>query len=207
MQGKRIGIMGGTFDPIHNGHLILANAAREQFRLDEVRFIPAGHPPHKPGRSGATDKQRIDMLQLAISANPFFSLSLMEMNEECSYTYRTLERLHESEPDNVYYFLMGADSLEEFPTWKRPEYIVTMCKILVATRNGLSAEDFFELLEERNRVYANAFRPLDTPEITISSSFLRERMMQGRSIRYYVPDNVLYYIRKEGVYLPTETTE
>ena len=119
---KRIGIMGGTFDPIHIGHLILGETAYHQFQLDKVLFMPAGNPPHKQDRENrATDSQRVDMVRLAIASNPHFTLSLEEMHKEgYTYTYRTLERLKQQNPDTEYYFILGADSLYTFDDWKEP---------------------------------------------------------------------------------------
>lgn len=110
---KKIGIMGGTFDPIHMGHLILGEQSYEQFQLDKVLFMPSGNPPHKRDRAGrASDNQRVDMVRLAIEDNPHFELSLAEMHETgYTYTYRTLEELKEYNPDTDYYFIIGADSL------------------------------------------------------------------------------------------------
>ena len=117
---KRVGIMGGTFDPIHIGHLILGETAYEQFDLDQVLFMPAGNPPHKRRRlHRATDEQRSEMVRRAIASNPHFSLSLEEMNEDgFTYTYRTLERLKAEHPDTDYFFILGADSLFDFDKWK-----------------------------------------------------------------------------------------
>ena len=119
---KRIGIMGGTFDPIHMGHLILGEKAYEQFQLDKVLFMPSGNPPHKKNRQGrATDEQRVEMVRRAISDNPHFELSLAEMHENgYTYTYHTLETLKTENPDTDYYFIIGADSLYNFDTWREP---------------------------------------------------------------------------------------
>ena len=120
---KKIGIMGGPFDPIHVGHLILGEKAYEQLGLDRVWFMPSGNPPHKRNRKGqASNEQRVSMVKKAIAGNPHFELSLIEMNEDgYTYTYRTLERLKEENPDTDYYFIIGADSLYDFATWKKPE--------------------------------------------------------------------------------------
>ena len=114
----RIGIMGGTFDPIHIGHLILGETAYEQFHLDKVLFMPAGNPPHKKNRRGrATDEERVEMVRRAISGNEHFELSLIEMNEDgYTYTYRTLERMQQERKDADYYFIIGADTLYNFET-------------------------------------------------------------------------------------------
>ena len=122
-QGKKIGIMGGTFDPVHVGHLILGEAAYRQFSLERVWFMPSGNPPHKRDRTGgATDEQRVEMVRLAISDNPHFRLSLIEMYEDgYSYTYRTLEYLRKQYPDTEFYFIIGGDSLFEFNHWPDKE--------------------------------------------------------------------------------------
>ena len=125
---RRIGIMGGTFDPVHIGHLILGEKAYEQFALDQVLFMPAGNPPHKRHREGrASDDQRVEMVRRAIDGNPHFSLSMEEMNAEgYSYTYLTLERLKEQNPDTEYFFIIGADSLDLTVGKNLPEYAVLL---------------------------------------------------------------------------------
>ena len=199
---KKVGIMGGTFDPIHIGHLILGEAAWRQFHLDEVWFMPAGNPPHKRNRDGrANDEQRVDMVRLAISSNPHFVLSLIEMNPDgYSYTYRTMERLRGQYPDTDWYFIMGADSLTDFDTWREPQRITEACQVVVATRNQMDENEFQTLLEQRREEYHHNFLRLDTPNLDVSSAHLREMIRTGESIRYYTPDSVLHYIQMHGVY-------
>ena len=199
---KKIGLMGGTFDPIHIGHLILGEAAWRQFCLDEVWFLPAGNPPHKQNRAGrASDRERVDMVQLAIQSNPHFVLSLIEMNKDgYSYTYRTLERLHVQVPDADWYFIMGADSLTDFDTWREPQRIADACRIVVATRNQMEPATFRTLLEKRREEFHHDFLELDTPNLDISSKHLREMIRSGESIRYYTPANVIDYIRQNRIY-------
>ena len=207
---RKIGIMGGTFDPIHVGHLILGEAAWRQFSLDEVWYMPAGNPPHKKNRAGrATDEQRVEMVRLAICSNPHFSLSLHEMNEDgYSYTYRTLERLRKEYPDVDWYFIMGADSLTDFDTWREPQRIVEQCQVVVATRNQMDQEAFEELLQKRREEFRHNFLKLDTPNLDVSSRHLREMIRDGESIRYYVRDSVLTYIAENNLYLlPPEEGE
>lgn len=200
---RKIGIMGGTFDPIHIGHLILGEAAWRQFRLDEVWFMPAGNPPHKKHREGrATDEQRVNMVQRAIQSNPHFKLSLVEMNPDgYSYTYRTLQRLRETYPDTDWYFIMGADSLTDFDTWREPQRITEACQVVVATRNQMDDTEFRDLLEKRRKEFHHDFLRMDTPNLDISSAHLREMVQAGESIRYYTPDSVLNYIRENKLYL------
>ncbi len=200
--------MGGTFDPIHIGHLILGEAAWRQFRLDEIWFMPAGNPPHKQNRSGrASDEQRVEMVRLAIQSNPHFVLSLIEMNADgYSYTYRTLERLREQYPDTEWYFIMGADSLTDFDTWREPQRIVNSCRVVVATRNQMDDTEFRTLLEQRRKQFRHDFLRLDTPNLDISSRHLREMVHCGESIRYYTPDPVLQYICENQIYFDGEET-
>lgn len=201
-EHRKIGIMGGTFDPIHIGHLILGEAAFRQFSLEEVRFMPAGNPPHKRNRKGrASDKERVDMVRLAISSNDHFSLSLIEMNADgYSYTYRTLEKLKAEHPDTDYYFIIGADSLFDFDTWREPQRIVNAGTLVVATRNQISPEAFEREIQKKRAKYGGNFLTLDTPNLDISSHRLREMIAGGESVRYYLPDPVIRYIEENGVY-------
>ena len=199
---KKIGIMGGTFDPIHIGHLILGETAYWQYGLDKVWFMPAGNPPHKQNRVGrADDNQRVDMVKLAISSNPHFELSMEEMNADgYSYSYRTLERLNQEHPDTEFYFIIGADSLRDFNTWKEPARIVAACNIVVATRNQTKPEIFDEMLEKQRNLFHGTFLKLDTPNLDISSNTIRDRIHQGQTIRYYVAEEVRRYIEEHKIY-------
>lgn len=172
---KKIGILGGTFDPIHIGHLILGEAAYRQFHLDMVYIMPAGNPPHKQNRKGrATDRQRCDMVRAAIDGNPHFRISLLEMNEDgYSYTYRTLETLNAQHPDTRFYFIIGADSLFDFDQWKEPQRIMDACELVVATRNQIDPAVFDALLETRKKQFRGIIHKLDTPNLDISSKIGR----------------------------------
>ncbi|MCI5902089.1 MAG: nicotinate-nucleotide adenylyltransferase [Blautia sp.] len=199
---NRIGIMGGTFDPIHMGHLILAEKAYEQLALDQIWFMPSGNPPHKRNRLGrATDEQRVEMVRRGISGNDHFSLSLIEMHENgYTYTYHTLEELKEKNPDTDYFFIIGADSLFQFDTWMEPERICAACTLVVATRNHTSTEKICAKMEEVRQAYHGKLLRLDTMNIDVSSQMLREWISEGKSIRYYVPDSVIDYIREQKMY-------
>ena len=203
---RAIGVMGGTFDPIHVGHLILGEAARIQYDLDKVLYMPAGNPPHKQDRRGrATDEQRVEMVRLAIASNPFFELSLLEMNEDgYSYTYRTMETLREQDPDAELYFIIGADSLFDFDQWKSPERITAICHIVAATRNQTDPKIFDQLLALRREQFGDRFLKLDTPNLDISSKNIREMIVEGSSVKYYVPEEVLAYIRDHNIYQTVE---
>lgn len=199
---RRIGIMGGTFDPIHVGHLILGEKAYEQLDLEKVWFMPSGNPPHKQNRKGrATDGQRADMVKLAISGNPHFALSLIEMNEEgYTYTYRTLETLQREHPDTEYFFIIGADSLYTFPSWMEPERICRACTLVAAVRDHVPTEALDEQIRKLSRQFQGRFLKLDTLNIDISSELVRQWAKEGKSLKYYVPDQVIRYIREHGIY-------
>jgi nicotinate-nucleotide adenylyltransferase len=201
---KKIGIMGGTFDPIHMGHLMLAETAYEQFALDQVLFLPAGNPPHKRNRTGrASNEERIEMVRLAISDNPHFALSLIEMKQKegYTYTYHTLETLKSENPDTDYYFIIGADSLFDFSAWKEPGRICDACTLIVAVRDQTSAAQLNHEMDILSRRYNGRFLKLDSVNIDISSHMLRQRIQEAKSLRYYVPDTVLRYIETHHIYI------
>lgn len=206
---KRIGIMGGTFDPIHIGHLILGETAYHQFQLDKILFMPAGNPPHKQARENrATDRQRVDMVRLAIASNPHFSLSLEEMHREgYTYTYRTLERLRKQNPDTEYYFILGADSLYTFDEWREPGRILGACTILVGTRNHTSDEKLDRAIQHLEKKYQGNIQKLESLNIDISSKMIRSWIEEGRSLAYYVPDQVIDYIEKNKIYKDCDKDE
>ncbi len=199
---RKVGIMGGTFDPIHIGHLILGESAFEQFGLEKVLFMPSGNPPHKQNRVGrASNEQRVEMVRRAIESNPHFELSLEEMHEQgYNYTKETLERLTALHPDIEYYFIMGADSLLSFETWKDPERISALCILAVAVRDHLSAKKLTEQIDHLQGLFQADIRKLESPNIDISSQMVREWIAAGHSCRYYLPDRVIDYIEEQGIY-------
>ena len=198
---RKIGIMGGTFDPIHIGHLILGENTYLQFGLDKVIFMPSGNPPHKKDREGGTDQQRMDMVKLAIASNTHFEFSDIEMNEDgYTYTYRTLEKLLKEHPDTEYYFIIGADSLFYFDTWKNPQRIADACTLVVATRNHTSDEMLDKKIEFVKHRFNAKIEKLDTENIDCSSSQIRSWIRAGHTVKYYVPDTVINYIHTYHVY-------
>ena len=199
---RKIGIMGGTFDPIHIGHLILGEAAYEQFGLDEVWFLPAGNPPHKRNRAGqAKDAQRVEMVRRAIASNPHFVLCTKEMQDEgYTYSYRTLEAMRKEHPGTEFYFIIGADSLFYFDEWKNPERICAAAKILVATRDRAKEKELLACMERNAKKLHGTFLKLDTPNLDVSFHELREWIREGKSVKYYLPDSVISYIQEQKIY-------
>ena len=199
---RKVGIMGGTFDPIHIGHLILGENAYLQLGLDKVVFMPSGNPPHKLNREGrASDLERMDMVKLAIATNTHFEISDIEMNEEgYSYTFRTLERLNAEHPDTRYYFIIGADSLFDFDKWMNPQRICNSCTLVVATRNHTSNSQLDAAITHVRTKYQADIVKLDTENIDCSSHQIRSWVAEGHTVKYYVPDTVINYINTYGVY-------
>ena len=203
MKKHKVGIMGGTFDPIHVGHLILAESAYQQFGLETVLIMPSGNPPHKKDRTGGpTLDQRIEMVSLAIEDNEHFTLSTEEAHDKgYTYTRATLERLTSEYPDTEYYFIMGADSLFYFDSWKDPERIAQLAVLVAATRYHVDEEQLSETIASVKQKFGATIEKLSTPNMDISSSMIRDWVRQKRSIRYYVPDQVIDYIKKTGLYV------
>ena len=198
---KRVGILGGTFDPIHTGHLILAEAAYESFQLNYVLIMPNGNPPHKPGQVNASMEQRTRMAELAAGDNAHLQVSDFEKTpQDYHYTYETLEFLTAEHPDTDYYFILGADSLVHFHTWMEPERICRCCHILAAARDRMEKEALQTHADRLRKDFHARIELLETPNIDISSNMLRERVQKGQSIRYYVPDAVEAYIREQKLY-------
>ena len=200
-QIKRIGIMGGTFNPIHQGHLLLAEQAREYCELDEVLFIPSGNSYMKDSSEILDGEIRIFMTAAAIEDNPSFTLSTMEMEREgATYTCDTIQDLREKEPFAQYYFIMGANSLFSMESWKDPGEIFKNCILVAAARDS---RDTFSLTEKATELQAKyQARIIILPErkIDISSSEVRSRIREGKSVRYMIPDKVIDYISSNHLY-------
>lgn len=207
-SGKRIGIMGGTFDPVHMGHLIMAEEARAAFALDHVLFIPSGHSYFKDGNGYrvSTPQIRLEMTALAIRKEPFFKISSLETDRSGNtYTCDTLQQLCEEDPDAEYFFIAGADSLCSMHKWYHPEEIFSRCHILAARRSDQIREEEFQEAAQRLRNSFNAridFLPVRN--IEISSSDIRNRVMKGESIHFLVPESVERYIASRELYSGAE---
>lgn len=202
---RRIGIMGGTFDPIHNGHLILGEAAWQEYNLDTVIFLPSGNPPHKRDRSGGADNnERLHMTELATEDNPHFFCSDLEMHRSgFTYTYETLMEMKAAQPLDRLFFIIGADSLFDFEKWRCPEKICTLCTLLVAVRNHVDDEAMKSQIRHlKERFHAEIYE-LHTGNIDISSAMLRQMISKGMTARYYIPDKVRAYIEEHRIYQHT----
>ncbi len=198
---KKVGIIGGTFNPIHLGHLILAERAYEEFELDEILFIPAGISYFKDQSTILDKKTRITLTGGAIGDNPHFALSTIECDRAGnSYTYETLEELKRHNPDTQYYLIIGADSLVQMELWQKPENILRDAVILVAKRQGPTTQEFLDKMEAIKTKYNADIRVIPCTYIDISSTEIRERVKAGKSIKYLVPEVTENYIKKHHLY-------
>lgn len=198
---KKAGIMGGTFNPIHNGHIILAKEAFGQFDLDEVLFMPCGVPYMKADQKIEPARIRAEMTALAIQDIPEFILSTVEIEQQGNtYTYATLERLKKVNPDTEYYFIVGADSLFHMTSWAHPERIFANCCILAAVRDNRTISDMEEQVCLLKRQYDADIRLLQIECMDISSSDIRRRVKSGEPIDQDVPEAVQTYIERKGLY-------
>ena len=198
---KRIGIMGGTFDPVHMVHLTLAGNAYHSFGLDEVLMLPNGDPPHKTDKIITPAVHRLAMLQLAVAGIPYFRISDMEIRRKgYSYSSVTLEELKKAHPDTDYYFIMGADSLFQIETWHEPAVIMADCVILAAMRNHTPDDVFKKQMDYLEAKYHADIRFLNIPDLALSSSEIRRRVREHQSIRFMVPEGVREYIEEHQLY-------
>ena len=197
----RLGIFGGTFDPVHNGHLLLAEQCREQCRLDQVWFIPAGVPPHKLARTIASGKARAEMLELAVAGHESLRVDRRELQrDDTCYTVETLAGLAAEDPTRELFFLMGADSLAEFPTWREPRRIVELAQLAVVNRGGTPLPDLEPLRALLGEALLSRIHVVTIAGVDISSSDIRRRIGEGKSIRYMVPRAVECYIETHVLY-------
>ncbi len=197
---SRIGLMGGTFDPIHYGHLVTAEEAFVRFKLDKVVFIPSGNPPHKANRLVSDGSHRFIMAQMATITNPHFDVSRIEVDEEGpTYTVDTLKKLKAGEmKDAELIFITGADAILEICTWKNPQELFTLCRFAAATRPGYVVSD--ELVKSVSAFGADRLEFFEIPALAISSTDIRLRVKEARPVRYLLPDGVISYIIKNGLY-------
>ncbi len=201
---RRVGVIGGTFDPVHYGHLVIAEEVYAALDLAEMVFVPAGHPPHKPDSLVAEARHRLAMLELAIAHNPHFSISRVDLERPGpSYTVETLRLLHQQWGEQTaIYFLIGWDSLEDLLTWHDPAGILQQLSYLVAVRRpGYNEESGYrDSLEARLPGIKQRLLVVSAPQLEISSTDLRTRIAEGRPIKYQLPESVEQYIEQYRLY-------
>lgn len=189
---ERVGIFGGTFNPPHLGHLLIAERARESAELRKIIFVPAFQPPHKIGRAIISPRHRLEMTKLAVKGNKYFEVSDIEIRQAgISYTVQTLRTLRTILPGKEFFLILGSDSLAEYDGWREPGEIRAMAELLVYSRGN-----------DSSRLLPQGVEPIRGPVIEISSTDIRGRVARGESIRYLVPASVETYIKKHSLYLP-----
>lgn len=186
---KKIGIFGGTFDPPHCGHLLMANEVLHQLSLEEIWFLPNQIPPHKQEEHFSDSSHRIEMLKLAIESNPSFKLQLIEMERQGpSYTYDTMKLLRGKYPEVQFYFIIGADMVEYLPKWHKIDELLGIVQFTGVKRIGFQMETPYPV------------QFVDVPEFEVSSTLIRERVEKNQPIKYLIPENVRRYIEENGLY-------
>ena len=199
---SKVGIMGGTFNPVHNGHLILAEQAREYCNLDEILFMPSGNSYMKEQGEIPDGDTRISMTALAIEDNPHFALSTMEVERKGpTYTCETLAELKKLHPETEYYFIVGADNLFSIETWWKPEEILAGCTLIVAARGDKEESAIINKAAELKEKYKARILILPERRFDVSSTEIREKIKRGESVRYLLPDKVIAYIEKNRLYI------
>jgi nicotinate-nucleotide adenylyltransferase len=198
----RIGILGGTFNPPHLGHLVAAQEAHRELALDRVLFIPAGTPPHKPVEDEPGARHRLELCRLAVGDDDRFSVSDIELQRDGpSYTVDTLKELRTHAPSDDLFLILGGDIAAGLPRWHEPERVLELATVAIAKRRGTAKSTVDEALAQlRGGERARFFQ---MPRIGISSTLVRRRVRAGQPIRYFVPDGVMHYIETHGLYRPT----
>lgn len=187
----KIGILGGTFNPPHTGHLIIANEVLHTLGLEKIWFMPNQEPPHKKKVGNVSNEQRLQMLELAIQGHSYFSIESLELDRQGpSFTYETMKILTENHKDHEFYFIIGGDMIEYLPKWYKIDELQRLVKFVGVNRPSYSSETEYEILL------------IDSPSIDLSSSLIRQRRDNGGTIRYLVPDLVREYIEENGLYGP-----
>ncbi|MHB1413395.1 MAG: nicotinate-nucleotide adenylyltransferase [Thermoleophilia bacterium] len=198
----KLAIMGGTFNPIHIGHLVCAEEAVSRYRLDKALFMPTGFPPHKEILEGASSEHRFRMCTIAIEGNPRFEVSRFEIDRrQVSYTVNTIRHFRREMPDAELYFITGADAVLEILEWKDPQELLTMATLIAATRPGYPLDKISGALDVFLR--ENRVKIIEIPGIGVSSTLIRNRVAEGKSIRYLVLEGVRQFIQEKGLYRKT----
>ena len=205
---KKIAIMGGTFDPIHLGHLVAAEAVRQELGIERVIFVPTGKPPHKANQNVMQSEHRYLMCVLATLQNPYFDVSRVEIDRSgTTYTIDTVKEIkRHCDRDCRLYFITGADAINQIMTWKEPEKLLALCDFVAVTRPGYDKNKLNKTIDGLNNVFniGASVHFLEVPALAISSTDIRNRVIAGKTIKYLLPDNVEDYILKNHLYLNEE---
>jgi nicotinate-nucleotide adenylyltransferase len=197
---KKVGIMGGSFDPIHLGHLVVANEVLNIHNLDEIIFVPTGNPPHKDGLK-ADSFHRLVMVNMAVLSNDKFQVSDFEINNiQKSYTINTLREFHKLYKNTEFYFITGTDAVIDLPNWYEPEEILKYCTFIAVSRPGISIDEVHNKINEIQKKYGGNIELLQVPMLQISSTDIRRRFKMGISAKYLLPETVEQYIIKNNLY-------
>lgn len=198
---KRKGIFGGTFDPIHNGHLSIANEALNYLELDEILFMPSGNPPHKLNNDKADANIRYELIEMAIRSEKHFVVSDYEIERrEVSYTYITVEHFKRLEPSTLWYFITGVDCLMELDTWKNAERIFNCCTLAVFNRPGFNMKAILKEKDKNEKIYGKEIIFIDLPLLDISSREIKKKIKEGKRVDYLMPQGVFNTIIELGLY-------
>jgi nicotinate-nucleotide adenylyltransferase len=186
---KKIGILGGTFDPPHIGHLIVGNEVLQALRLDEVRFMPNHIPPHKQKSNKVSDEDRLRLIELAVLDNPGFKVEDFEINRQgTSYTYETILELRKLEPETEFFFIIGGDMIEYLPKWHKIDDLIQLVQFVGVKRPSYDVSTEYPIMM------------VDIPELVLSSSIIRDKLLAGQTVKYLLPDCVIKYIEENGLY-------
>ncbi|MCD8090796.1 MAG: nicotinate-nucleotide adenylyltransferase [Clostridiales bacterium] len=199
---EKIGIMGGTFDPIHFGHLSLAEAVRCELDLDKIIFIPAGEPPHKEAENLGSTEDRYNMTLLGCRDNPFFEVSRIELDREgLSYSVDTVRALKELYPEGTeFYFILGADSLMDLEKWREPKLLLSLCSFAAVARPGFKNKKTEAQIKKLEEKFNADIKYIESSKLDISSTDIRRRIAAGKSVKYNVPETVIKYIEEKELY-------
>ncbi len=204
-MNNRIGIMGGTFDPIHYGHLVIANEVLFKFDLQKIIFVPTGNPPHKRSAALADAYHRYMMTQFATMTNPSFDVSNIEVEKDgVAYTVDTIKELKNKYKNTKLHFITGTDAVLDLPNWKDPEEILNLCTFISVNRPGYVTDTLDDKLDKLMERYNGEILSIRAPQLKISSTDIRNRIKEGRPTKYLLPENVEQYILKKGLYKNNE---
>ena len=198
---KKIGILGGTFDPFHKGHFMMAKSAYEQFGLNEVWIMPNGNPPHKRNQKKTDFKTRCELVQLAIKNAPYMKVCDVEGSSDTyHYTYETLGMFKKQYPEDEFFFIIGADSLKDFPGWRKPEEIAKLCTLLVACRDESGFTELSKEADEIEKMFGGTVFIMNSPKVDAASSEIRAMISEEKDVSNHLDEEVLEAIKEKNLY-------